>query len=122
MLTGLAAGLIEDSLTTPPRLFGLHAFTKILTGYLLASLEGNVIIEKPATLGALLAAAAALESGILVLLLWLLRGEFLPPDLSAVLLRAVMTGWAAAIFAALAKLPFRQRFFRKRQTKLVKEV
>jgi rod shape-determining protein MreD len=119
MLTGLAAGLLEDSLVTPPRLLGFHAFSKILIGYLLATIESRVIIERPAALGALLAGSAAAEQLVLAGLLWFLRGEFVAPQVVEVLPRALTTGLIAFVLMSLFRVPWRFRLFSRRGAKLV---
>ena len=62
MLAGLLAGLLEDLVSVPGRLLGLHAFTKVLIGYLLATIAARTVIEKPAAVGGLLAGAVLTES------------------------------------------------------------
>jgi len=105
MLAGLLAGLLEDLVSVPGRLLGLHAFTKILLGYLLASVAGRTVVVKPAAVGALLGAAVLVESVALVLLLWLLRGEVLLPSPLLVVARAAGTGIVAAALQAAAHHP-----------------
>ena len=62
MLAGLPAGLLEDALQGPSRLLGLHAFTKILVGYLLATMGARTVVEKPLAVGGLLAGAVLVEA------------------------------------------------------------
>ncbi|MGA7991880.1 MAG: rod shape-determining protein MreD, partial [Thermoanaerobaculia bacterium] len=92
MLGGLPAGLLEDVLTGPGRLLGLHAFTKILVGYLLATIGSRTIVEKPLAVGGLLAGAVLAEAATLTFLLWVLRGEVLAPAPWLLLGRALSTG------------------------------
>lgn len=121
MLTGLAAGLLEDSLTTPPRLLGLQAFCKILIGYLLATIESRVIIERPAAIGALLAGSAALQSALVAGLLWFLRGELVAPPLPEILLRSLSTGLLAVFLMGASRLQWPARLWGRRRARLVKE-
>ncbi len=118
MLAGLLAGLLEDLVSVPGRLLGLHAFTKILLGYLLASIAARTVIAKPAAIGALLGAAVLLESVALLLLLWLLRGEMLLPSPLLVLARAAGTGILAAALQAAARYPWRERREARRRLRL----
>lgn len=118
MLAGLLAGLLEDLVSVPGRLLGLHAFTKILVGYLLASIAARAVIAKPAAVGALLGAAVLLESVALLLLLWLLRGEMLLPSPFLVLARAAGTGIVAAALQAAARHPWRERREARRRLRL----
>jgi rod shape-determining protein MreD len=45
ILAGVPAGLLEDALQGPGGLLGLHSFTKILIGYLLATIGARTIVE-----------------------------------------------------------------------------
>lgn len=118
MLAGLLAGLLEDLVSVPSRLLGLHAFTKILLGYLLASVAARTVVAKPAAVGALLGAAVLVESLALVLLLWILRGEVLLPSPFLVLARAAGTGILAAALQAAAHHPWRERRAARRRMRL----
>lgn len=118
MLAGLLAGLLEDLVSVPGRLLGLHAFTKVLIGYLLAAIAARTVIEKPAAVGGLLAGAVLTESLAVVLLLWILRGEALVPSPLLVLSRAAATGLLAGAFQAAARVPWRERRAARRRMKL----
>src|ERR1039458_10764760 len=65
MLAGLPAGLLQDGLFAPGRLLGLHAFSKILIGYLLATVGGRTVVEKPVAVGGLLMGAVLVEAATL---------------------------------------------------------
>jgi rod shape-determining protein MreD len=118
MATGLVAGLAEDVLTVPGRLLGLHAFTKVLIGYLLATLGARTVVEKPIAVGLLLSGAVALESGVLLLLLWLLKGEPVPPNAAALALRAGLTGILGALLHHASRVPWRARREARRRRRL----
>ena len=118
MLVGLLAGLTQDALSVPARLLGLHAFAKVLIGYLLATLGARTVVEKPAAVGLLLSGAVVLESGILLLLLWLLRGEPLPPDPAALAGRAILTGLLGAVLHHASRVPWRARREARRRRRL----
>jgi rod shape-determining protein MreD len=118
MLAGLLSGILEDLVSVPGRLLGLHAFTKILLGYLLASVAARMVVVKPAAVGALLGAAVLVESIALVLLLWILRGEVLLPSPLLVLARAAGTGIVAAALQAATRHPWRERHEARRRTRL----
>lgn len=109
MLAGLPAGLVEDALQGPSGLLGLHAFTKILTGYLLATIGARTIVEKPMAVGGLLAGAVFAEAATLTFLLWVLRGEILLPAPWLLLGRAVSTGLLGGALHAASRIPWRQR-------------
>ena len=118
MVAGLLAGLLEDLVSVPGRLLGLHAFTKVLIGYVLATIAARTVIEKPAAVGGLLAGAVVLESVALVLLLWILRGEALLPPPLLVLSRAAATGLLAGALQAASRVPWRERREARRRMKL----
>jgi len=118
LVAGLAAGLLEDLVSVPGRLLGLHAFTKILVGYLLATIAARTVVEKPAAIGGLLAAAVAFESLLLVLLLWILKGEALAPSPVLLASRAVSTGLLGMALDAAARTPWRERRDARRRMKL----
>jgi rod shape-determining protein MreD len=118
MLGGLLAGLTEDALTVPARLLGLHAFAKVLIGYLLATLGARTVVEKPLAVGLLLSGAVLLESGILLVLLWLLRGQLLPPQPAALAWRALATGLVGAALHHASRVPWRARREARRRRRL----
>ncbi|HKC24243.1 MAG TPA: rod shape-determining protein MreD [Thermoanaerobaculia bacterium] len=118
MLAGLLAGLTEDALTVPARLLGLHAFAKILIGYLLATLGARTVVEKPLAVGLLLSGAVLLESGILLVLLWLLRGQLLPPRPEALAWRVAATGLVGAALHHASRVPWRARREARRRRRL----
>lgn len=118
LLVGLPAGLLEDSLTGPGRLLGLHAFAKILIGYLLATIGSRTIVEKPLAVGGLLSGAVLAESATLTFLLWVLRGELLFPAPWILLGRAVSTGLVGGALHAASRVPWRQRREARRRLRL----
>jgi rod shape-determining protein MreD len=118
MLAGLPAGLLEDALQGPRGLLGLHAFTKVLTGYLLATIGSRTIVEKPLAVGGLLAGAVLAEAATLTFLLWVLRGELLLPALWILLARAVSTGVLGGVLHAASRVPWRQRREARRRIRL----
>jgi rod shape-determining protein MreD len=118
MLAGLVAGLAEDALTVPGRLLGLHAFAKVLIGYFLATIGARTVVEKPLAVGVLLGGAVVLESGVLLLLLWILRGEPLAPDPGALAVRAVVTGLVGMLLHYASRVPWRARREARRRRRL----
>ena len=118
MLGGLPAGLLEDALTGPGRLLGLHAFTKILVGYLLATIGSRTIVEKPIAVGGLLAGAVLAEAATLTFLLWVLRGDVLLPAPWILLGRALSTGLVAGGLHAASRVPWRQKRDARRRMRL----
>ncbi len=119
MTAGVAAGLVEDLLRTPPRLLGLHAFSKVLLGYLLAAAAARFVVEKPYAVGGLLAGAVVIESVTLAALLSVFRGEaFALASPTALVARAVTTGLAGAGLRALIGFPWKARWAARRRRRL----
>lgn len=118
MLTGLLAGLAQDSLTSPVRLLGLNAFSKILLAYLMAAIGARALVAKPLMFGLLVWAAVGLDSLILTGLVWILRGELLVPDLLSVTLRAAGTGVLAGLLQAGVRYPWKEARAARRRRKL----
>jgi rod shape-determining protein MreD len=118
MLVGLAAGLIEDVLTLSGRLYGLHAFAKVLIGYLLATIGARTLVEKPLAVAGLLSGAVVLEGLVVFVLLTILKGEPFPPDPLRLLLRAFLTGALGTALYAASLVPWRARFLARRRRKL----
>ncbi|HSB36863.1 MAG TPA: hypothetical protein VLH41_08290 [Thermoanaerobaculia bacterium] len=118
LVAGLAAGLLEDLVSVPGRLLGLHAFTKILIGYLLATIAARTVVEKPAAIGGLLAGAVLVESVLLVLLLGILRSEVLLPSPVLLAARAGATGLLGAALHAASRHPWKERREARRRMRL----
>ena len=118
MLVGVAAGFLEDVLTLSERLYGLHAFTKVLLGYLLATIGARTVVEKPVAVGGLLAGAVVLEGLLLSVLLTILKGQMVPPNVLLVALRAVLTGALGAAIHAASSVPWRARLLARRRRRL----
>lgn len=118
MLTGLLAGLAQDALTSPVRLLGLNAFSKVLLAYLMAAIGARALVEKPVMFGLLAWAAVALDSLVLTGLIWILRGEPLLPDLLSVTIRAAGTGVLAALLQSAVRYPWKEARAARRRRKL----
>ena len=118
MLTGLAAGFLEDLLRTPPRLLGLHVFTKVLLGYLLATAQARFVVERPSWVAGLLAGAVLVESLTLSVLLSVFRGERLLWGGREAVIRALLTAAAGAAVAALLRIPWRERLAARRRRRI----
>ena len=118
MLTGLLAGFAQDALTSPGRLFGLNAFSKVLIAYLMAAVGSRALVEKPVMLGLLVWGAVALDSVVVTGLLWVLRGELLHSDPVSLAFRAAGTGVLAALLQALIRYPWKEARAARRRRKL----
>jgi len=118
MLVGLPAGLLQDGLFGPGRLLGLHAFSKILIGYLLATVGARTVVEKPLAVGGLLAGAVLVEAATLTFLIWVLKGDFLPPAPWPLAARALATGVLGGLLYAASRVPWKQRRAARRRVRL----
>ncbi len=118
MLAGLVAGLVQDALTSPGRLVGLNAFSKVLLAYLMAAVGARALVEKPVMFGLLAWGAVVLEGGVLAGLLWVLRGEPLLPDPVALVFRAGGTGLLAVLLRAAVRYPWKEARAARRRRKL----
>ena len=105
-------------LLAPGRLLGLHAFSKILVGYLLATLGARTVVEKPLAVGGLLAGAVLVEAATLTFLVWVLKGDFLPPAPWLLLARAATTGLFGGLLYAASRVPWKQRREARRRVRL----
>jgi rod shape-determining protein MreD len=118
MMAGLPAGLLQDALFAPGRLLGLHAFSKILIGYLLATVGARTVVEKPLAVGGLLAGAVLVEAATLTSLVWVLTGEFLPPGPWQLAARAATTGVLGGLLYAASRVPWKERRAARRRVRL----
>ncbi len=118
MLAGLLAGLVQDALTSPGRLYGLNAFSKVLLAYLMAAIGARTLVAKPLMFGLLAWVAVALDGVVVAGLLWVLRGEPLAPDPYAIAIRAGGTGLLAALLQALVRYPWKEARAARRRRKL----
>lgn len=119
MLAGIPAGLLEDALLSPGRLLGLHVFSKILVAYLLATVGARMVIEKPVAVGGLLAGAVLVETATLTFLMWVLKGDFLPPSPWPLAARALATGVLAAGLHAASRVPWKLRREARRRVRMI---
>lgn len=118
MFAGVLAGLVEDEFFDPHHLLGLHAFTKVLTGYLLGTIGARTIVEKPLAVAGLLAGAVLFQNLVLVALLWLLFRTFTPPAPAALAFQALTTGALGAALFTLSRIPWRARREARRRRRL----
>jgi rod shape-determining protein MreD len=118
MVAGLCAGLIEDVLSVPGRLLGLHAFTKVLMGYLLATIGTRTVVEKPVAVGGLLAGAVLFENAARFFLLWILRGDALWPSPFLLVTRAAFTGLLGGVLYAASRVNWKARREARRRVRL----
>jgi len=118
MLVGFLAGLVQDALTSPGRLYGLNGFSKVLLAYLMAAIGARALVVKPLMFGLLAWAAVALDGLVVAGLFWVLRGEPLVPDPYALAIRAGGTGLLAVLLQALVRYPWKEARAARRRRKL----
>lgn len=118
MLAGLAAGLLEDGLSSPERLLGLHAFSKVLLGYLVATLGARMLVEKPFASGLLVGAATLVETGVVLGLLAVLRDISPSVDPAGLALKAASTAALGSFAQALINVPWKDRLEARRRRRL----
>ncbi len=114
---GAVAGLVHDSLSG--RLYGLHGFADTIVGYAVARAAQRLDIARPGAVLVTVGLATLLQQAVLVALAHLFT-EPEPPELVALLVRAVANGAVAAIvWAATARVRgAREQVRRKRMTKI----
>lgn len=114
---GAVAGLVHD--TFSGRLYGLHGFADTIIGYAVARAAQRLDIARPGAVLVTVGLATLLQQAVLVALAHLFT-EPEPPELFALLVRAVANGAVAAIvWAATTRVHgARERVRRKRMTKI----
>ena len=116
VLTGAAAGLLEDALTQ--QLLGFNAFAKAAIGYGLALVAMRVIVGGPIAVGGTLAAASIANDAIVALLASLILQSPVVVFSRDSLWRAATTGITAGTLEAAARFPWREWWERRRLRRL----
>lgn len=116
VLTGAAAGFIEDALTET--LLGLNAFAKAGIGYLLAYVSVRVIFGGALAVGGVIALCSLANDVIVAFLRSLLLAAPVVLGSPEALWRAVATGTTAGVFEAAWSFPWREWRERRRQGRL----
>jgi rod shape-determining protein MreD len=116
VLTGAAAGLIEDSLTQP--MLGFNAFAKSAIGYGLALVAVRVILGGSVAVGAALALASLANDAIVAVLASLLAQAPIVLGSREALWRAATTGITAGALEAAAKFGWRDWWAKRRLRRL----
>jgi rod shape-determining protein MreD len=116
VLTGAAAGFLEDALSQP--LIGVNAFAKAIVGYALALVSVRVVFGGALAVGAALAVASlANEVIVAVLSALLLQAPFVVLTRAA-LWRAAATGATGGALEAAWSFPWREWWKRRRLRRL----
>jgi rod shape-determining protein MreD len=116
VLTGAAAGFIEDAFSQP--LFGMNAFAKAAIGYGLALISVRIVFGGALAVGAALAIASLANDLIVGLLGNLLLQAPIVLGSPDALWRAVATGVAGTLLYAAERFPWREWWEKRRLRKL----
>lgn len=116
VLTGTAAGFLEDALTQP--LLGLNAFAKAALGYALALVSMRVIFGGSLAVGAALAVASLVNDAIVSVLSSLLLQAPIVLFSRVSIWRAIATGATGALLEAAWNFPWRDWREKRRQRRL----
>jgi rod shape-determining protein MreD len=116
VLTGAAAGFVEDALSQ--QLFGMNAFAKAAIGYGLALISVRIVFGGALAVGAALAAASLANDLIVGILGKLLLQAPIVVASPEALWRAAATGLAGALLYAGERFPWREWWKMRRLRKL----
>lgn len=106
ILTGAAAGFLEDALSH--ELIGMNAFAKAALGYVLALISVRVVLGGALAVGAALAAASLANDAIVAALAGLLLQAPIVLFSFDSLSRAVASGLAGGLLEAAWRFPWRE--------------
>ena len=116
VLTGAAAGLLEDALTES--LLGLNAFAKAALGYLLAFFSVRVMFGGPLAVGGVIALCSLANDAVVAVLRSLLLDSPIVLWTPYALWRAGATGATAGALEAAWSFPWREWRERRRLRRL----
>ncbi len=116
VLTGAAAGVLEDALSE--RLIGINAFAKALVAYALTLVSVRVVFGGAFAVGAVLAAASLVNEAVVALLGSLLLQAPIVILSREALWRAAATGVAGGALEAAWSFPWREWWQRRRLRRL----
>lgn len=116
VLTGAAAGLLEDALTES--LLGMNAFAKAALGYVLAFVSVRVIFGGAIAVGGVIALCSLANDAVVAVLRALLLDSPIVLGAPYSLWRAVATGVTAGALEAAWSFPWREWRERRRLRRL----
>lgn len=116
VLTGAAAGFVEDSISQP--LLGMNAFAKAVLGYALTLVSVRVVFGGALAVGAALAAASLANEAIVAMLSALLLQAPIVVVSRDALWRAAATGVAGGALEAAWGFPWRDWWKRRQLRRL----
>lgn len=118
VVTGTAAGALEDVLSPPFGLIGMDAFAKAILGYALTLVSVRVVFGGSFAVGLALFAASIANEAIVALLAALLAQAPVVIVTRAAILRAVATGIAGGALESAWQFPWREWWTRRRLRRL----
>jgi rod shape-determining protein MreD len=116
VLTGAAAGAVEDALSQP--MIGMNAFAKAFLGYVLTIVSVRVVFGGALAVGAALFVASIANEAIVALLSALLAQSPVVILTRAALWRAAATGIAGGALESARNFPWREWWQRRRLRRL----
>jgi rod shape-determining protein MreD len=116
VLTGAAAGLLEDGLAH--QLLGMNGFAKAAIGYVLALVSVRVVLGGAWAVGAALALASLANDAIVGVLAYLLTQQPIMLGSWESLARAAATGAAAGILETAFRFPWADWWEKRRLRRL----
>jgi rod shape-determining protein MreD len=116
VLTGAAAGLLEDGLAN--QLIGMNAFAKAAIGYVLALVSVRVMLGGAWAVGAALALASVANDAIVAVLAFLLMQQPIVLISWESVARAAATGAAAGILETAWRFPWADWWEKRRLRRL----
>jgi rod shape-determining protein MreD len=116
VLTGAAAGALEDALSQP--MIGMNAFAKALLGYALTIVSVRVVFGGALAVGAALFVASIANEAIVALLAALLAQAPVVIFTRGALWRAAATGIAGGALESAWNFPWREWWQRRRLRRL----
>ena len=116
VLTGAAAGLLEDGLAN--QLIGMNAFAKAAIGYVLALVSVRVMLGGAWAVGASLALASIANDAIVAVLAFLLMQQPIVLASWESVARAAATGAAAGILETAWRFPWADWWEKRRLRRL----
>ncbi len=118
VLTGAAAGTLEDALLLPQPLIGMNAFAKAIIGYALTLVSVRVVFGGALAAGAALFVASIANEAIVALLAALLAQSPVVILTRHAVWRAVATGIAGGALESAWNFPWRDWWQRRRLRRL----
>lgn len=102
IIAGVAAGFVQDAFSGS--IFGLHAFSLTLSGYLVATVASRIVLRGALSFGGSLAGAVLVNELVIYLLVNLLQRQRIALDGQQLLLKIVISALLGALIYQLVAL------------------